>query len=147
MSATPDDVVTLDNIIAALYEAVSGPAGVRDWDRMRSLFWPGARLIPTRRNEQGGAYPHVLSVEEFIVALKKNTETEGFYERELSRKVESFGHITHVFSAYECKHSPQDSAPFMRGINSIQLFFDGARFGVLTIFWDIERPENSLPTW
>src|SRR5207249_6447509 len=42
------DVESIDAIIAATYDVISGPAGKRrDWDRERSLFYPGARLIPT----------------------------------------------------------------------------------------------------
>ena len=47
-SANPADVESIGAIIAACYDVISGPAGKkRDWERERSLFYPGARLIPT----------------------------------------------------------------------------------------------------
>src|ERR1700730_6512750 len=54
-AANPADVASIDSIIAAVYNVISGPAGKkRDWDRMRSLFVPGARLIPTGPRQAGG---------------------------------------------------------------------------------------------
>src|SRR5947209_7573751 len=44
--AKAEDVRSIEAIIAALYDAISGPPGGRDWYRILSLFHPGARLIP-----------------------------------------------------------------------------------------------------
>src|SRR5580658_7280184 len=41
----PSDVDTVEHLVAALYDVISGPAGKpRDWDRFRSLFLPDGRL-------------------------------------------------------------------------------------------------------
>jgi hypothetical protein len=141
VAADPADVGSMDAIIKALYDVISGPAGQpRKWDRMRSLFISGARLIPS-----GGAAPRVLTVDEYIAQAGPNLEKNGFFEREISNKVETFGHITHTFSTYESRHTAQDAKPFARGINSIQLFSDGTRWWVVTVFWDSERPNNPIP--
>ena len=48
--ANPADVASIDAIIAAAYDSISGPAGQkRDWERERSLYYPDARLIPTAK--------------------------------------------------------------------------------------------------
>src|SRR6478672_9623729 len=53
-AATAADVASMESIVAALCDVISGPAGKkRDWDRMRSLFIPGARLIPTGKRQSG----------------------------------------------------------------------------------------------
>ena len=39
-AANPKDVGSLDAIVAAVYDVISGPAGDRDWNRFRSLFVP-----------------------------------------------------------------------------------------------------------
>ncbi len=40
-TAKPSDVESVDAILKALYDVISGPAGQkRDWDRFRSLFLP-----------------------------------------------------------------------------------------------------------
>ena len=137
----------MDAIIAALYDVISGPAGeARKWDRMRSLFIPGARLIPTGKNPQDGSVRHrVMTVEDYITQSGPMLEKNGFFEREIGRKTESFGNIVHVFSAYDSKRTAQDAQPFARGINSIQLLNDGQRWYVVTIFWDSERADNKIP--
>jgi hypothetical protein len=131
--------------MAALYDSISGPAGKRDWDRLRSLFLPGARLIPSRRGADASNAARVFSVDEFIGAIEPRVKDEGFFEREVYRRGERFGAIAHVFSTYESRRAKEDPKPFVRGINSIQLFFDGKRWWVVTIFWDSERPDQPIP--
>jgi hypothetical protein len=142
-----DDVTTLDGIISALYDSISGPAGVeRDGRRFRSLFLEeGARLIRTSVAADGTAAPVVLGVDEYLRDANEYFQTNGFYEREIARRVERFGHITHALSTYESRREESEAEPFARGVNSIQLFHDGRRFRVVTIFWDFERPDNPVP--
>lgn len=143
--AKPEDVASMDAILAALYDVISGPAGKkRDWDRFRSLFAPGARLIPTAKSPDGSLIPRVVEPEGYIERSSPFFDKNGFYEREISRKVEQFGPIAHVFSTYESRHAPEEK-PFSRGINSIQLFNDGKRWWVVTVFWDSERDGQPLP--
>src|ERR1700682_1505747 len=93
------DVQSIDAIVAALYDVISGPAGqVRDWARMRSLFVPGGRLIPSGAGEHGGATARVLDVEGYIERASPTLERDGFFEREIARKTDSFGNIAHLFS-------------------------------------------------
>jgi hypothetical protein len=144
------DVESIDAIIMASYRTISGPVGEkRDWDRMRSLFAPGARLIPTNK-EPGlrvpdGKTPDPLGVEEFITRVEEYFNKTGFYEIEIARRTEQFGRIAHAFSVYESWHDMKDPEPFMRGINSIQLFYDGKRWWILNIFWQQENPDGRIP--
>ena len=142
----PEDVGSEDAIIAALYGAISGPAGQkRDWVRFRSLFIPEARLIVARPpRPEGPLPPRVMSVEDYINTAGATLEA-GFFEREISRISESFGGVTHRFSTYESRARAEDPQPFARGINSIQLLNDGRRWWVVTVFWDSERPNNPIP--
>jgi hypothetical protein len=145
----PRDVDSIDGIIAATYDVISGPAGKkRDWERERSLFHSDARLIPTAtvpgRNDVDLA-PLVLDVEGYIARVEPLFEKEGFYEKEVARRVEQFGQIAHVWSTYESRRDPKDPKPFMRGINSIQLFNDDKRWWILSIYWQHESPKNPLP--
>ena len=145
-AANPADVASLDSIIAAVYDVISGPAGKkRDWDRMRSLFMPGARLIPTGPRPGGVYGSRVLTVDEYIERSSGFFEKEGFYEREAARVTEQFGQIAHAFSTYDSRHAPDDAKPFQRGINSIQLMNDGKRWWVVTIFWQGEDEKSPLP--
>ena len=145
-AANPADVASIDSIIAAVYDTISGPAGKkRDWDRMRSLFVPGARLIPTGPRQAGGYGSRVLTVDEYIERTSGFFEKEGFFENEVARQTEQFGQIAHAFSTYESRHAPDDAKPFQRGINSIQLMNDGKRWWVVTIFWQGEDEKSPLP--
>lgn len=144
--ANPADVASLDAIIAALYDVISGPAGqARDWDRMRSLFVPGARLIPVRVHPVEGTSAVILGVEDYIRQSGPFLERNGFFEHEIGRTDQQYGHIAHVFSAYAARRQADDPQPFMRGINSIQAMHDGARWWIVTVYWDQERPATPIP--
>ncbi|HEY2614757.1 MAG TPA: hypothetical protein VGI42_03545, partial [Chthoniobacterales bacterium] len=146
----PADVASIDAIIDAAYDLISGGAGQkRDWNRERSLFAPGARLIPTaakpcvtngesRVTSENKLAPQVLDVEAYIARVEPYFEKNGFYEKEIARKTEQFGCVAHVWSTYESRHQENEAEPFMRGINSIQLFYDGTRWWIVTIYWQHE---------
>lgn len=145
-SAAPADVATPEAIVTALYDVISGDAGVvRDWDRFRSLFHPTARLAPSGVNREGVGVVRSLTPEDYITRSGAMLVEQGFHEREIARREERFGHIAHVWSTYDSVHALSDAAPFMRGINSIQLFNDGSRWWVLSIYWQAETPESPIP--
>lgn len=141
----PADVASVDSIIAALYEIISGPAGqARDWDRFRHLFAPGARLIPAAPRRDGSA-PPALSPDDYVNRANDTLVKNGFYEREVARRTEEFGTVVHVFSTYDSKRTLSDAAPFARGINSIQVMKHADRWWIVTVMWDQERPDNPIP--
>ncbi|HEX4637890.1 MAG TPA: hypothetical protein VH170_00220 [Chthoniobacterales bacterium] len=148
-SADPADVESIDAIIAASYDVISGPAGKkRDWERERSLFYPGARLIPTATvpgETNVDLAPLVLDVEGYIARVEPLFAKEGFYETEVARRVEQFGRIAHVWSTYESRHDQSETQPFMRGVNSFQLFNDGKRWWILSVYWQHESAAYPLP--
>lgn len=144
--AAPADVASIDAIVAALYDVISGPAGEkRDWDRFRSLFIPGARLIPTGISADGARRHRMWSPDEYVRNAAAGLERDGFFEREIGRRLDQFGNIAHVFSAYDSRRTAEDAEPFARGINSIQLWNDGARWYVVTIFWQAESEATPIP--
>ena len=145
--ADPKDVSSMDAIMKAVYDVISGDAGkARDWDRFRSLFHKDARLIPTGKNATTGVVAaNALSPEDYIKRVEPFFAKEGFYETESARKVEQYGNIVHVFSTYESRHARDDKKPFQRGINSFQLLNDGKRWWVVTIYWQGETADNPIP--
>lgn len=140
------DVGSVDGIIAALYDVISGPAGApRDWNRMRSLFAPEAHLMAVGMRPDGSVVTRAMTVEDYITRNAPHFATMGFFERELARSSDSFGQVAHVFSTYESRHAPGDAKPFARGINSIQLFNDGKRWWIASLVWRGEDDKLKLP--
>ena len=143
------DVPGADSIRALIrdvYAVISGPAGQeRDWDRMRTMFAPNARLsamVPRRQNDTITA-PHptmvMMSVEDYIQRSGPMLMRDGFFETELYSEIERYGNVAHVWSTYDSRlHSP-DSAVIDRGINSFQLVYGDGRWWVYSILWHSER--------
>ena len=150
-ASKPADGASVDSIVAALYESVShGPEQEPDWNRMRELFLPVGMLIPPKPAKDD--IFTVLDVDGFearvkkaMAAAKAKGDPTSFFEREVARKTDCFGHICQIFSTYEARRAPSDAKPFVRGINSIQLVGDGRRWWVASVIWDTERPDNPIP--
>ena len=145
--AKPEDVHSVEAILRALYNVISGGKGQpRDWDRMRSLFTPDAVLIPTRIDRATGAADTVvLSLDDYIQRSTPTMTANGFFERTIHNEAQQFGNIVQVWSTYESRHDLADPQPFSRGINSIQLLKSGDRYYIVDVFWDSERPDNPIP--
>ncbi|MDB9782726.1 hypothetical protein OAB88_06450 [Winogradskyella sp.] len=140
------NVATLDRTIETLYEVISGDKGVeRNWDLFKHLFHENAKLIPTGKTDDGKITTRYMSPEDYINTSGKWLFENGFHEVELSRKTETFGNITHVFSTYHSFKRKNDRKPFMRGVNSIQLLNDGKRWWIINIYWMQESKENPIP--
>jgi hypothetical protein len=149
----PSDVDTVDHLVASLYDVISGPAGKpRDWDRFRSLFLPDGRLgvvvpeMPATKDAPARKGDAVfLTPDMYVQRDDSYFKTHGFFERSIANRVEEFGNLIHVWSTYESRHAENDSQPFTRGINSIQIVHSRGRFWVASVLWDDERPGLTLP--
>jgi hypothetical protein len=140
------DVTSVDAIVAALYDTISGPAGgVRDWVRLRSLFAPGGHLVSVHPDPDGGFAARNMALDDYIARAAPVFARTPFYEKEAARTSETFGQIAHVFSTYESRHAPGDAKPFQRGINSIELFSDGKRWWIVSLVWRAEDEKLPLP--
>lgn len=145
-SAAPADVASLDAIMAALYGVISGDAGQdRDWNRFRSLFWPGAVMVPTGVDKEGHFRARLYTPDDYVARNGPYFAQHAFFEREVARRTERYGAIAHVFSTYESRDARDAAKPFERGINSIQLLNDGKRWWITAISWSGETASNPLP--
>lgn len=148
--ARTEDIASPEAVVHAVYASISGPAESveqRDWDRLRSLFLPGARFVLARWKREDGRDEEELrkwDVEEFIRAAKGFYAESAFYERETGRRIDRFGNIAHVFSAYESR-TEQNGEPVSRGINSVQLVRSRGRWWIAHLVWDIESESNPMP--
>jgi hypothetical protein len=145
-AAKPEDVSSPDAILAATYDVISGPPGERDWNRFNSLFLPDARLIATGTSKKDGKQRiDSFPPEGYAKMAGGYFKEHGFFEREIGRKAERYGNIMQIFSTYESRNAKEDKDPFARGINSFQLYYDGTRWWVVTIFWEEESPTTPIP--
>ena len=139
-------VKDVDTTIKTLYEVISGEKGeARNWDLFKYLFHKDAKLIPTGKTQDGITQARYMTPNDYINTSGRWLIENGFYEKEISRKTESFGPVTHVFSTYQSCRSESDKTPFMRGINSIQLLFDGERYWIINIYWSSETEDLPIP--
>ena len=144
--AKPEDVNSPEAIVNAVYSVISGGKGQsRDWDRMRSLFIPDARLIPASASKDGRTDAIMLTIDGYIARSNGRMTSTGFFEHSIHNETEQFGNIVQIWSTYESRHNADDPAPFARGINSFQLLKDGDRYWVVNIFWDSESPTKPIP--
>jgi hypothetical protein len=142
--ANPADVSSLDGIIAAFYDVVSGPAEeARDWARDSTLYLPGVRFVVVSRSEAGQLAARNFDHGSWAMGSNASLE-QGFYEKEINRVTRQFGPITDVFSTYEWRTSEKGPVGG-RGINSIQLFDDGERWWITGAMWTSEDPEHPIP--
>jgi hypothetical protein len=139
-----DDVKSMDALLHAIYDVISGPVGDRDWNRFRSLFVPQALFTQTVKVADGNVAVNIMSVDDFVRLAGEVFKKEPFYENAIVNRSQTFGNVAQVFSSYESRHAPGEK-PFERGINSIQMINDGKRWWVLSILWDEERAGNPLP--
>ncbi len=145
VTARATDVASVDAIIAALYDANTVLVDQkREPDRFRSLFVPGARLMPTAGSSNTPRIIRIQTVEDYVRQASSGQPRHGFSEREIARTSEAFGNIVQAFSTYETHRDSADTRP-IRGINSIQLFNDGSRWWVVSVLWDTERPDKPIP--
>lgn len=117
---------------------------------MRSLFLPGARLIPATTVAATVAQPAhtdaiLLTIDDYIARSSARMTANGFFEHSIHNEVEQFGNIVQIWSTYESRHNADDPKPFARGINSFQLLNDGQRYWIVNIFWDAESAAHPIP--
>ncbi len=146
-TAAPEpDLSTPNGTVAALYEVISGPAGQdRDPDAMRNLFHESARMVSVGGLRDGKTSYNVITVEQYIERNFPFLEKNGFFEQEVKNVTEIFGNVAHVFTTYESRRKKDDEKPFARGINSVQLMFDGERWWIMSIVWQSEVPGITIP--
>jgi hypothetical protein len=139
------DVETLDGIIDAYYEVVSGPAGVpRQWERDHSLHIPYAQVVVVRNDSSGTPVGRAITLGEFHEA-SAGIEESGFFETEIHRITERHGAVAHVWSTYEWRIEKEGPVGG-RGVNTIQLYYDGERWWITSWMFDGRSDAPPVPT-
>lgn len=139
-----EDVSTIDGIVAAFYDVISGPAGQpRQWSRDRTLYIPGIKFFVIEEDKEKPS-GRAVSHQEYVDSADRGMVREGFFEREIHRATQAFGNLAHVFSTYESRQKA-DGPVIARGINSIELYFDGTRWWITAVQWQDESKAQPIP--
>lgn len=134
------DLEAIGAVVDEMYAMISGPKGPRDWSRQANCFHPEARQIRTWVEADGRPAMKAMGLDDYARDTAPYFAEHDFHEVETGRRIDLFGNIAHVWSAYEARRSPEDAAPERRGINSIQLFRDSERgWRIVSMIWDNER--------
>ncbi|PYT00080.1 MAG: hypothetical protein DMF63_08920 [Acidobacteria bacterium] len=142
IAADPKDVSTIDGIIKAFYETISGPKGQpRQWGRDRTLYMPTVNFIGMSERD-GKIRAGIMTHQQYVNAVNESLTNGGFYEREINRVTKRFGNVAHIFSTYE--FTSDDKTEKGRGVNSIELYWDGTRWWIAFASWDEERAGNPI---
>jgi hypothetical protein len=143
IEARAEDVSTIEGIVTASYETISGGVGVpRQWGRDRTLFDPNSRSVAIHVNAKTGAIKtESMTEQDFADRSDASLVKDGFTERELKHVIKRFGNVATVLSSYEGSASGR---VLERGVNIFQLYFDGKRWWILSMVWDTERPDNPI---
>jgi hypothetical protein len=128
----PEDVETIDGIIKAFYEVISGAKGVpRQWKRDAALYLPETRFFQVRPDKS----IRIESKPEYIARVDSWLVENGFFEYETGREVQQYGNVAHVLSTYESRQT-EDGPVIGGGKNSVQLVHDGTRWWITAAAWN-----------
>jgi len=138
----PDDpkIVAL---LERLYAVISFEEGEEpDWAGFEQIFSRHARI--TRVTAEGTDY---LDPKGFLAMVRSLLEVgayTSFFEFEVARRVEYFGHIAQIWSVYETRRDKRAFEALGRGVNSIQLIRERDIWRVLGLLWDETHADPRL---
>ena len=134
--------------IDEMYAMISGPKGPRDWSRQANCFHPDARQVRTFVAPDGRPAMTIMSLDDYARDTTPFFAAHDFYEIETARRIDLFGNIAQVWSAYEARAAQGDAEPERRGINSIQLFRDPELgWRIVAMIWDNARVGMTFPAF
>ena len=140
----PEDVGSVDGVMRAFYEVTNiAPGAPRQWGRDRTLYVPWIRFVALGPGATGRPAVNVWTHDEFVAASDPLFE-KGFVEREIHRVTRRYGNMVHVDSTYETL-TGTGSPVLGRGVNSLDLYFDGQRWWVASVVWQSEDAAHPIP--
>jgi len=142
----PEDVSTIDGMVKAYYDVVSGPAGQpRQWGRDATLYIPGMRFVVITEDKNGNASAQSMTHQEFVDSTEAAMHGKAFFERECHRVLHQVGNVAHVLSTAEQATSAE--GPYkVSGLDSLDLLWDGKRWWIASAnLWEINSKAHPLP--
>jgi hypothetical protein len=119
----------------SFYQVISfEEGGAPDWSAMDRLFSKHARI--TRITPEAIDYMDLATFRDMAEELLEVGAYTSFHEREIARRIDRFGSVMHVASAFETRISPDAGDFIARGINSIQVVLEDGSWKILSLCWD-----------
>ena len=141
-----NDTKSVQNVLDAYYDCISGPIGEkRDYVRLKNLFHPSANFIYSYWNKEETKASVMIfdTIDEYLSKLDY-MDKKGFYEHEISNVINKFSTVAQVFSTYTYRVEDNSTEP-KTGITSYELFYDGERYWIMSMFWNIESNKYKIP--
>jgi hypothetical protein len=145
-AASPKDICSIEAIVKADYESISGGIGVpRQWSRDLSLYDPNARSFSVYSDPKTKG-PAIWSptFQEYADEANAHFVSQGFTERELAHKIYRFGNVATVLSSYEGTFASTGKVAY-RGVNIYQLYYANKRWWISSVSWDGESNISPIP--
>ncbi|MGD1845226.1 MAG: hypothetical protein ACFB10_07525 [Salibacteraceae bacterium] len=138
---------SLDATIVTFYQLLSGPAGPRDWEKLRGYCAADAQFNAVTYAEDGSPSPLIGTIDNYINNAGPFFEKNGFEIREIKRKTQIYGNIAQIFSTYQASYTLAGNAEKFeeRGVYSFQLIRTSSGWQFLHVFWNVESPFDPLP--
>jgi hypothetical protein len=147
-AVNPADVDTIEHIIHADYDCLSGPAGVKGQVRQKKrddrFYIPNVRFVSVYE-EKGQIKSKILTQNEYWGgAAAEKKLVPAVYETEAGRRIERFGNLAQVRSISVGRDTP-DGPVTERYLNYSQLYWDGTRWWIAGQVWQKESPSTPIP--
>lgn len=138
-----NDVKSINGIITAVYDVISGPAGQRNWARLKYLCLPNVSFISIKRDAQGNETYFNGSIDEYIATIDPLLGARAYYEVEIGRTIHQSDNIAQVFSTFNS--TLFESVPLnKRGVNCFNLIYYKNRWWIVNVLWNSEPAEEII---
>ena len=139
-------VQTIDKTIKTLYSILSAEADeIHNWELFLYLFHPEGKMIQYANNIDGLLEITFMSPKEYVNTIGKYLDERSFYEKEIYKKIDTYGSLAHVLSTYQSYRSKFDKKPYFTGLNSFQLVYQHRRWWIINNFWTREAIAEPFP--
>jgi len=139
------EVMAIGTLITAIYDLISGPAGERNWTKLRFLCLPNASFVSIKRKPDGSSEYFQGTIDDYVKKIDPILSASDYYENEIERNVQVSDNIANVFSTFESSLFAAGGVINQRGTNSFQLIYKDDRWWIANILWKNEPNEIFSP--
>lgn len=133
-----------EDTIASLWRALSNaPGESADVAELGRIFHSDAVIFGARYK---GAEPVVKRtfIDDFLTS-QGAVRSNGFYECEISRSIESYDRFATAYSIVESRADPSSKSPDFVGVNSLHLYRFNEGWKILSLYYHFEKKGLPVP--